>query len=61
MNEVELKERFKSFALRAFKVCDALPHNYAGRAIGGQLSRCAPSAGASINNRKSRIQNPEAL
>jgi four helix bundle protein len=46
MNEIELKQRTKQFALRALKLLAALPHTQEGRVLGGQLIRSATSVGA---------------
>jgi four helix bundle protein len=46
MNEKELKDRTKQFALRVMKLVDSLPHTAAGRAIGNQLVRSGTSVGA---------------
>jgi four helix bundle protein len=46
MNEVELKERTKQFALRIIKLVEALPNTTAGRAIGGQIVRSGTSVGS---------------
>ena len=46
MNENELKQRTKRFALRVMKLVDSLPNNAIGRAIGSQLMRCGTSVGA---------------
>ncbi len=46
MDEEELKKRTKQFALRIFKLVDALPNNTIGRVIGNQLVRCGTSVGA---------------
>ncbi|MEI6166741.1 MAG: four helix bundle protein [bacterium] len=46
MNEAELKQRTKVFALRVLKLVDALPKTTAGRAIGNQLVRSGTSVGA---------------
>ena len=46
MNEQELKERTKQFALRVIALVDALPNTTAGRAIGNQLVRSGTSVGA---------------
>ena|SRR5438132_12962211 len=46
MNETELKQRTKQFALRALKLLAALPHSREGRVLGGQLARSATSVGA---------------
>jgi four helix bundle protein len=46
MNEVELKQRTKKFALRVIKLVDALPKTTAGRTIGNQLIRSGTSVGA---------------
>lgn len=46
MNEQELKERTKRFALRVMKLVDALPHTLSGRAIANQLIRAGTSVGA---------------
>jgi four helix bundle protein len=46
MDEAELKDRTKQFALRCMKLADSLPHNYTGRTIAGQLARCGSSVGS---------------
>lgn len=46
MNENELKQRTKRFALRVIKLVGALPKNVEGRAIGAQLVRSGTSVGA---------------
>ena len=46
MNEGELKQRTKQFALRVIKLVGALPKSVEGRAIGGQLVRSGTSAGS---------------
>jgi four helix bundle protein len=46
MNETELKERTKQFALRVMKLVDAVPKTAAGRALGNQLIRSGTSVGA---------------
>ena len=46
MNEQELKERTKQFALRVMKLVDALPKTVSGRAIANQLVRSGTSVGA---------------
>ncbi len=46
MNEQELKERTKQFALRVMKLADALPKTISGRAIANQLVRSGTSVGA---------------
>jgi four helix bundle protein len=46
MNELELKERTKRFALRILKLVSALPRSIEGRAIGNQLVRSGTSVGA---------------
>ncbi len=46
MNEQELKDRTKRFALRVISMVDALPKTTAGRAIGNQLVRSGTSVGA---------------
>jgi len=38
MNEDELKNRTKKFALRILKLIDALPNTVSGRTIAGQLA-----------------------
>jgi hypothetical protein len=37
MNQIELKQRTKQFALRVMKLVDALPSGRSGNAIGNQL------------------------
>jgi four helix bundle protein len=46
MDEKELKDRTKQFALRVMKLVDSLPPTAAGRAIGNQLVRSGTSVGA---------------
>jgi len=46
MNEAELKERTKQFALGVIKLVDAMPKTAAGRALGNQLIRSGTSIGA---------------
>jgi four helix bundle protein len=46
MNENDLKNRTKQFALRIMKLVEALPKTTTGRAIGNQLVRSGTSVGA---------------
>ena len=46
MDENELKQRTKQFALRVIKLTSALPNNFIARAIGSQLVRSGTSVGA---------------
>ncbi|MBC7815740.1 MAG: four helix bundle protein [Planctomycetaceae bacterium] len=46
MNELELKQRTKKFALRVMKLVGALPENSVGRPIGNQLIRSGTAIGA---------------
>ena len=46
MTENELKDRLKAFALRAMKLCEALPRSASGRTLANQLIRSATSVGA---------------
>jgi len=46
VDKQELQRRTKQFALRVFKLVDALPHTPAGRAVASQLVRSATSVGA---------------
>lgn len=46
MDNKELKERTKQFALRIIRLVDALPKTMAGRAIGNQIVRSGTSVGA---------------
>ena len=46
MDKQELQGRTKQFALRVFKLVDALPRTPAGRAVANQLVRSATSVGA---------------
>jgi len=46
MNQIELKQRTKEFALRVMKLVDALPNTRSGNAIGNQLVRSGTSVGA---------------
>src|SRR5581483_11922384 len=46
MNENQLKQRTKQFALRVLKLVAALPKNIEGRAVANQLARAGTSVGA---------------
>ena len=46
MNQAELKQRTKTFALRVMKLVDALPATRSGSAIGNQLIRSGTAVGA---------------
>jgi four helix bundle protein len=46
MNEKDLLQRTKTFALRVIKLVNALPNNLAGRKIGDQLIRSGTSVGS---------------
>jgi|ERR1043166_426298 four helix bundle protein len=46
MNKDEMKQRTKSFALRAMTLVDNLPKNSKGRVLGDQLLRSATSVAA---------------
>jgi four helix bundle protein len=46
VDKEELQRRTKQFALRIFKLVDALPRTSAGRAVANQLVRSATSVGA---------------
>jgi four helix bundle protein len=46
LNEKELKERTKRFALRVMKLVDAIPNSVSGRSIANQLVRAGMSVGA---------------
>ncbi|MDD5483479.1 MAG: four helix bundle protein [Kiritimatiellae bacterium] len=46
MDEKELKQRTKQFALRVMKLAGSLPNNFIAKAIGSQLVRAGTSAGA---------------
>lgn len=46
MNQGDLKQRTKNFALRIIKLADALPYSVSGRAISNQIVRSGTSVGA---------------
>src|ERR1700740_3327766 len=46
MNETEMKQRTKKFALRVLKLADALPKTRSGKAIAGQIVRSGTSVAA---------------
>ncbi len=46
MNEQELKERTKQFALRVIRLVEAMPHSQSANVIGNQLVRSATSVAA---------------
>ena len=46
MDEKELKDRTKQFALRVMKLVDVLPNTVSGRAIANQVVRAGTSVGA---------------
>src|SRR5712692_608385 len=46
MNEHEMKQRTKQFALRILDLADALPHSRSGNVIAGQIIRSGTSVAA---------------
>ncbi len=50
MNETELKNRTKVFALRVLKLVDTLPDGRSGRILAGQLGRSGTSVGANYRS-----------
>jgi four helix bundle protein len=50
MNEKELIQRTKQFALRIIRLVSLLPKNIEGQAIGKQLIRCGTSVGANYRS-----------
>ena len=50
MNEKELKERSKQFALGIIRLVSLLPKNIEGQAIGNQLIRSGTSVGANYRS-----------
>ena len=46
MNEIEMKNRTKQFALRVLKMADALPTNRSGNAIANQIVRSSTAVAA---------------
>jgi four helix bundle protein len=46
MNEHEMKQRTKKFALRILDLADALPHSRSGNVIAGQIVRSGTSVAA---------------
>ncbi len=46
MDKVEFQKRTKKFALRSFKLVEALPRTVTGKVIANQLARSASSVGA---------------
>ena len=50
MNETEMKQRTKQFALRVLKLADALPKTRSGNAIGGQIVRSGTSVAANYRS-----------
>ena len=46
MNEIEMKNRTKQFALRVLKMADTLPANRSGNAIANQIVRSGTSVAA---------------
>jgi four helix bundle protein len=46
MNQIEMKQRTKAFALRIIKAVEALPRARTGEVLGKQLLRCGTSVGA---------------
>ena len=46
MNENEMKNRTKAFAIRILKLAEALPETRSGRIVANQLGRAGTSVGA---------------
>lgn len=58
MNENELKQRTKQFALRIFKLIDALPKKPISKVVGNQLIRSGTSVGAKYRSYKKELVEP---
>ena len=50
MDEQELKDRTKQFALRIIRLVAALPKDTVGRAVANQLVKCGTSVGANYRS-----------
>ena len=50
MDETELKQRTKRFAIRCMKLADTLPNTFSGRTAAGQLARSGTSVGANYRS-----------
>ena len=50
MDETQMKERTKSFALRIFKLADALPRTCSGNAVASQIVRSGSSVAANYRS-----------
>jgi four helix bundle protein len=50
MNEIEMKERTKSFALRILKLADALPRTRSGNTVANQIVRSGSSVAANYRS-----------
>jgi len=50
MNQEDLKNRTKRFALNILALVDLLPNTLKGRSIGNQLVRCGTSVGANYRS-----------
>lgn len=50
MNEIEMKERTKSFALRILKLADALPRTRSGNSVANQIVRSGSSVAANYRS-----------
>ena len=61
MTERELLERTKQFALRIFKLVDALPQTIQGRAVAVQLIRSGTSVGANYRAACRARSKPEFI
>src|SRR5688572_9715289 len=61
MNESELKQRTKQFALRVLRLVGALPKTVEGRAIAGQLVRSGTSVGANYRAACRARSKPEFI
>ncbi|MBN1671561.1 MAG: four helix bundle protein [Kiritimatiellae bacterium] len=56
-----MRARSKAFALRAIKLCDALPDTGVGRVVKGQLLRSGTSAGANYRAAKRAKSNADFI
>jgi four helix bundle protein len=61
MNQREMKERTKQFALKVIKLVNALPKNIQGQSIGKQLIRSGTSVGANYRSACRGRSKPEFI
>ncbi len=57
----DISERFLDFAVRIIRLVQALPKNFVGKHVGGQLVRCGTSGGSNYEEARGAESKPDFI